>query len=95
MGTPADDPAGPVILAIHKIRELFPTLYIATDVCLCEYTAHGHCGVLHADGTIDPAPLRSTHCRRRALVRTRGRTLCRAERHDGRPHPRNQACTHR
>lgn len=55
-GTPADDPDGPVILAIKKIRSLFPDLYIAADVCLCEYTSHGHCGVLHEDGTINTPP---------------------------------------
>ncbi|KAK0212796.1 hypothetical protein DFS33DRAFT_1392227 [Desarmillaria ectypa] len=55
-GTPADDPTGPVILAIKKLRELFPALYIACDVCLCEYTSHGHCGLLHDDGTINTAP---------------------------------------
>jgi len=55
-GTPADDPSGPVIQAIKKIRLLFPSLYIACDVCLCEYTSHGHCGLLHADGTINTKP---------------------------------------
>ncbi|KAF9263271.1 tetrapyrrole biosynthesis, porphobilinogen synthase [Marasmius fiardii PR-910] len=55
-GSPADDPSGPVILAIKKLRELFPSLYIACDVCLCEYTDHGHCGVLHGDGTINTKP---------------------------------------
>lgn len=55
-GTPADDPSGPVILAIEKIRQLFPTVYIACDVCLCEYTDHGHCGLLNGDGTIDNSP---------------------------------------
>ncbi|KZT19081.1 tetrapyrrole biosynthesis, porphobilinogen synthase [Neolentinus lepideus HHB14362 ss-1] len=55
-GTPADDPQGPVIQAIHKLRTLFPSLYIACDVCLCEYTSHGHCGVLNQDGTIHTAP---------------------------------------
>ena len=55
-GTPADDPEGPVILAIKKLRELFPTLFIATDVCLCEYTSHGHCGILNKDSTIRPEP---------------------------------------
>jgi len=55
-GTPADDPTGPVILAIKKIRQLFPSVYIACDVCLCEYTDHGHCGLLHEDGTINTAP---------------------------------------
>jgi porphobilinogen synthase len=55
-GNPADDPQGPVILAIRKLRALFPTLFVATDVCLCEYTSHGHCGVLHEDGTINANP---------------------------------------
>ncbi|KAH8828547.1 tetrapyrrole biosynthesis, porphobilinogen synthase [Flagelloscypha sp. PMI_526] len=55
-GTPADDPKGPVILAIQKLRSLFPDLYIACDVCLCEYTDHGHCGILHEDGTINTEP---------------------------------------
>ncbi|KAJ7497442.1 hypothetical protein FB451DRAFT_1359714 [Mycena latifolia] len=55
-GTPADDESGPVILAIKKIRELFPELYVACDVCLCEYTDHGHCGLLHPDGTINTTP---------------------------------------
>jgi len=55
-GSPADDPSGPVILAIKKIRSLFPDVYIACDVCLCEYTDHGHCGLLNADGSIDNSP---------------------------------------
>ncbi|RDB25233.1 Delta-aminolevulinic acid dehydratase [Hypsizygus marmoreus] len=55
-GTPADDPSGPVISAIKKLRSLFPSLYIACDVCLCEYTDHGHCGYLNQDGTIDNTP---------------------------------------
>ncbi|KAF8324051.1 tetrapyrrole biosynthesis porphobilinogen synthase [Clavulina sp. PMI_390] len=55
-GTPADDPEGPVVQAIKRISSLFPDVYIATDVCLCEYTSHGHCGVLNADGTINTPP---------------------------------------
>jgi len=55
-GTSADDPSGPVILAIKKLRELYPALYIACDVCLCEYTDHGHCGVINGDGTINTPP---------------------------------------
>lgn len=31
-------------------------MYIATDVCLCEYTSHGHCGILHEDNTINTPP---------------------------------------
>ncbi|GLB37559.1 putative tetrapyrrole biosynthesis porphobilinogen synthase [Lyophyllum shimeji] len=52
-GTLADDPTGPVISAVKLLRALFPDLYIACDVCLCEYTDHGHCGYLNPDGTID------------------------------------------
>jgi len=55
-GSPADDPDGPVIQAIRKIRSLFPDLYIACDVCLCEYTSHGHCGLLNPEGTINTEP---------------------------------------
>jgi len=55
-GTPADDPEGPVISAIKKLGSLFPDLFIACDVCLCEYTDHGHCGYLNDDGTIDTPP---------------------------------------
>ena len=55
LGTAADDPAGPVIQAIRLLRTKLPQLYITTDVCLCEYTSHGHCGILREDGTLDNA----------------------------------------
>ncbi|KAJ5589517.1 hypothetical protein N7537_012195 [Penicillium hordei] len=55
LGTAADDPDGPVIQAIRLLRSRFPQLYITTDVCLCEYTSHGHCGILREDGTLDNA----------------------------------------
>lgn len=52
VGTAADDPNGPVILAIKALRTNFPDLFVICDVCLCEYTSHGHCGVLRDDGSI-------------------------------------------
>ncbi|PWN22296.1 putative porphobilinogen synthase [Microstroma glucosiphilum] len=55
-GTLADDPSGPVISAIKLLSSKFPDLYIACDVCLCEYTSHGHCGILHPDGLINNPP---------------------------------------
>lgn len=55
-GSPADDENGPVIQAIKVLRKLYPELYIACDVCLCEYTDHGHCGYLNEDGTINIEP---------------------------------------
>ena len=53
VGTAADDPDGPVIQGIKILKEAFPDLYIICDVCLCEYTSHGHCGILYDDGTIN------------------------------------------
>ncbi|KAJ2800812.1 Aminolevulinate dehydratase [Coemansia helicoidea] len=54
-GTAADDPEGPVIQAIQAIKAAFPALLVSCDVCLCEYTSHGHCGHLFPDNTIDNA----------------------------------------
>ncbi|KAI0012480.1 delta-aminolevulinic acid dehydratase [Xylariaceae sp. FL0662B] len=53
LGTAADDPEGPVIQAIRMLRQRFPQLFIVVDVCLCEYTSHGHCGILRDDGTLN------------------------------------------
>ncbi|CAN8106256.1 unnamed protein product [Discula destructiva] len=53
LGTAADDPKGPVIQAIRLLRQRFPQLYITADVCLCEYTSHGHCGILRDDGSLN------------------------------------------
>lgn len=52
-GSTADDPDGPVISTIRTLRSKFPDLFIMCDVCLCEYTSHGHCGVLHDDGSLN------------------------------------------
>ena len=51
-GTSAWDPNGPVSNAVRAIRSAAPGLVIATDVCLCQYTSHGHCGLLGDDGEI-------------------------------------------
>lgn len=45
-GTSAYDPNGPVPRAVRAIRESVPDLVVVTDVCVDEYTAHGHCGIL-------------------------------------------------
>ena len=45
-GSGAWDPAGPVPRAITEIKRRDSTVTVIADVCLCEYTAHGHCGVL-------------------------------------------------
>ncbi len=46
VGSQAYDPEGIVQRALRRARELCPELYLITDVCMCEYTSHGHCGVL-------------------------------------------------
>ena len=46
-GSGAWDPDGPVPQAIRRIKRDVPELAIWADVCLCEYTSHGHCGLLH------------------------------------------------
>jgi len=43
---------GIVQQALRALRPRFPELLLLTDVCLCEYTSHGHCGVIH-DGEVD------------------------------------------
>ena len=52
-GTGAYDDEGIVQLATRAIRQAHPDLLVMTDVCLCEYTSHGHCGLLQADGSVD------------------------------------------
>ena len=52
-GTPAADPGGTVQRAIPAIKRAFPDLVVLTDVCLCAYTSHGHCGPRDADGGVD------------------------------------------
>ncbi|MBM62846.1 MAG: porphobilinogen synthase [Acidobacteria bacterium] len=46
-GSSASDPNAPVQKAIRAFRTQFECLTIITDVCLCEYTSHGHCGLLN------------------------------------------------
>jgi porphobilinogen synthase len=54
-GSAADDPAGVIPRALEAIRRAAPGLVKITDVCLCEYTDHGHCGVVR-DGDVDNDP---------------------------------------
>ena len=44
------DPQGIVQQAIRVIKRAVPEMLVVTDVCLCEYTDHGHCGLLNVDG---------------------------------------------
>jgi porphobilinogen synthase len=52
-GSGAWDDEGIVQLATRAIKEALPELLVITDLCLCEYTSHGHCGVVRPDGSVD------------------------------------------
>jgi porphobilinogen synthase len=52
-GSGAYDDEGVVQLAVRALKEARPELVVITDVCLCAYTSHGHCGVVLEDGSVD------------------------------------------
>ncbi|HTR89881.1 MAG TPA: porphobilinogen synthase [Solirubrobacteraceae bacterium] len=52
-GSSAWDEEGIVQLTLRALGQALPQLTVITDVCLCEYTEHGHCGVLGGDGAVD------------------------------------------
>lgn len=56
MATSAYDDDGIVQRAVRSIKAKFPELYVITDVCLCEYMSHGHCGIVKEDGDVDNDP---------------------------------------
>ncbi|AGY75349.1 porphobilinogen synthase [Clostridium autoethanogenum] len=47
VATSAFEENGIIQKAVRKLKELDPELYVITDVCMCEYTSHGHCGILN------------------------------------------------
>jgi porphobilinogen synthase len=56
MASSAYDDDGIVQRAVRSIKAKFPELYVITDVCLCEYMSHGHCGIVKEDGDVDNDP---------------------------------------
>jgi porphobilinogen synthase len=55
VGSEAYDDAAAVQRAVRALKESYPDLIVVTDVCLCEYTSHGHCGVIQ-DGDVENDP---------------------------------------
>jgi porphobilinogen synthase len=53
VGSGAWDDEGIIQLATRAIKAAYPDLLVIADLCLCEYTSHGHCGVLRPDGVVD------------------------------------------
>ena len=56
-GSGADDPGGIVQRAIAAVKRAAPDLCVITDVCLCEYTDHGHCGIVESGEVRNDASL--------------------------------------
>ncbi len=57
LGSSAHDPNGPVQEAIKLLKDKAPDLVVITDVCMCEYTSHGHCGVIKDKGVDNDSTL--------------------------------------
>ncbi len=53
VGSSAYDPDGVVQRAIRALKQALPELLVIADLCNCEYTDHGHCGILDARGNVD------------------------------------------
>lgn len=53
VGSEAYDEAGIVQMAVRAIKKEAPGLIVITDVCLCEYTSHGHCGIVRGDEIVN------------------------------------------
>ena len=57
VGSSASDDSGVVQRAVEAIRKASPSVLVITDVCLCEYTDHGHCGVIEGEQVDNDATL--------------------------------------
>jgi porphobilinogen synthase len=55
IGSGAADPEGPVQMAIRALKRDVAGLLVVTDVCLCEYTSHGHCGIVDGEEIVNDA----------------------------------------
>ena len=82
----ADDAA--VQVSVTKLKEAYADVLVMTDVCLCEYTDHGHCGVLEGGEVRQRPELRAARATAR-VPRPAGRRRRRAVGHDGRPRRRD------
>ncbi len=55
LGSEAYNPEGIIQRAVRAIKKEIPELFVITDVCLCEYTSHGHCGIVKGDEIVNDA----------------------------------------
>jgi len=53
IGSQAFSDEGIIQRAVREVKKYFPQMYIVTDLCMCEYTCHGHCGILNDNNDVD------------------------------------------
>src|SRR5919108_4058143 len=83
-GSGAYDDDGIVQRALRELRAACPELVLATDVCLCEYTSHGHCGVVEGDEIDNDATLDLLARTAVSHVEAGADTVCPSDMMDGR-----------
>jgi len=74
-GTSSADPEGPVCQAVRAIKAESPGTVVMTDICLCEYTDHGHCGLVEGDRVANDSTLRLLSRAAVAMVSGSARSL--------------------
>ncbi len=52
-GSEAYNPSGVIQQAVRRIKQMIPEMVVICDVCMCEYTDHGHCGILNGRGYVE------------------------------------------
>ena len=75
-------------MAVRALKEAHPDLVVITDVCLCEYTSHGHCGFVR-DGEVDNDITLELLAKTAISHAEAGADVVAPERHDGRPRRRD------
>jgi porphobilinogen synthase len=93
-GSKASDPDAPVQSAVRALKREVPELIVITDVCLCEYTSHGHCGILDGEDILNDVTVAHV-ADGRALARRGGADFGRPLRHDGRARRRHPDASRR
>lgn len=63
VGSQGYDQGGIVQQAVTRLKDEHPDLLVITDVCLCEYTSHGHCGLINKDGDVLNDPTLELLCK--------------------------------
>ena len=96
IGSGADDPDGILNAATHvAAAEVGDALVVQTDLCLDEFTDHGHCGVLDGAGRVDNDASLDRYRSMALAQASAGSALLGLSRHDGRPGPRGARCAGR